>query len=644
MPTFAGGDHPSDQELLACADGGLSPAATRRTQAHLKACWECRGRLAKIESAIERVVDLRREWSASEAQLPPAAANRFERRLDELEAEMPKRSFGWPAFRLPAMPRGPSWALRAAAAALAVIAVWLWFGVQRPETVSAAEFLERMESYQEAALRNVPDPVVHREMRLRVGPEGGGESATLEYWAVASDGRGHRAGEQALWRQVTEVFEANRMAEVPPLSAGSYQSWRAAAHPSRELVRLAADSSARSMHTLFGETSGVNRPKEILEHELAVRASDWHPLRQTLLVREEQGPVKYEFTEVAYSVLRPRDLPPEIRASLELPGGEDTVQPGQPAPVQPAPPVMALFDPAAEAEVRVWYRLHLLDGCRQDIVEVRRTDAGLITVRGVVETAVRRAEIEAALREDAPASTELDLHSLEEAANAEELVRALQGLELRQSAPKLRTVAPGGHESLAITPMLRQHYAAVAGARGPALAEAEEHVIETSNAALRTAHQAYAEAAALSRLAARFGGDEADWSPVARRMLNRMLRDHTEALGQHLREQRSALTPVLEAVPEGSAAAGGETLAGREESRAEWPDAARSAFAAAERLHRLTSDLFAANAGLTEVRATAAELMGVLTDLESGVERLAASLDIKTRAEAQTASAAAGRE
>lgn len=306
---------------------------------------------------------------------------------------------------------------------------------------------------------------------------------------------------------------------------------------------------------------------------------------------------------------------------------------------------MALFDPAADAEVRIWYRLHLLDGCRQDLVEVRRTDAGLITVRGVVETAVRRAEIEAALLEEAPGSrVETDLHSLEEASNPDELFAALQGLELRQSAPKLRTVTPGDHESLAITPILREHYAAISGAPGLTPEEAEERVIETSNKALRAVHQAYTEAAALSRLAARFGGAEADLSVTARRMLDTMLRDHSAALGQRLRESRAALAPVLEAVSEGGASADREAPVAPEESRAEWPVAVRSTFTAAERVHRLTNDLFAANAGPTEVRATAAELMEMLAGLEAGTEHLAASLDVKTRAEARTASAAAGRE
>jgi hypothetical protein len=44
--------HLSDEELLLELDGEASPGASRRIQAHLAACWECRSRRHNLESAI----------------------------------------------------------------------------------------------------------------------------------------------------------------------------------------------------------------------------------------------------------------------------------------------------------------------------------------------------------------------------------------------------------------------------------------------------------------------------------------------------------------------------------------------------------------------------------------------------------------
>jgi hypothetical protein len=44
--------HLSDEELLLELDGEASPSVSKRVQAHLAACWECRARRHNLESAI----------------------------------------------------------------------------------------------------------------------------------------------------------------------------------------------------------------------------------------------------------------------------------------------------------------------------------------------------------------------------------------------------------------------------------------------------------------------------------------------------------------------------------------------------------------------------------------------------------------
>lgn len=66
--------HPSDEQLLLAADGELSARRAARVQRHLAACWDCRARMAEIESTI---ADLARAHRRElDPQLPPIAGPR----------------------------------------------------------------------------------------------------------------------------------------------------------------------------------------------------------------------------------------------------------------------------------------------------------------------------------------------------------------------------------------------------------------------------------------------------------------------------------------------------------------------------------------------------------------------------------------
>jgi hypothetical protein len=60
--------HPSDQELLLCADGELSRRRAAQIREHLAACWDCRARMAEFERSIVGFVKIHRSL---DAQLPP---------------------------------------------------------------------------------------------------------------------------------------------------------------------------------------------------------------------------------------------------------------------------------------------------------------------------------------------------------------------------------------------------------------------------------------------------------------------------------------------------------------------------------------------------------------------------------------------
>jgi len=66
--------HLADEDLILAADGELSARRAARVRAHLAACWQCRTRMAEIETTIVEFVRADRE--ATDAKLPPIDGSR----------------------------------------------------------------------------------------------------------------------------------------------------------------------------------------------------------------------------------------------------------------------------------------------------------------------------------------------------------------------------------------------------------------------------------------------------------------------------------------------------------------------------------------------------------------------------------------
>jgi anti-sigma factor RsiW len=93
MPTES---HPTDQELLQSADGGLPSGRTAQIRVHLTACWDCRARMAELEGVIAEFARAHRQ--SFDSELPPIAGPRalLRARLAELSSK-PKAS-SWRQF------------------------------------------------------------------------------------------------------------------------------------------------------------------------------------------------------------------------------------------------------------------------------------------------------------------------------------------------------------------------------------------------------------------------------------------------------------------------------------------------------------------------------------------------------------------
>jgi hypothetical protein len=115
--------HPSDQELLLCADGELSRRRASQIRDHLAACWDCRARMAEFERTISDFV--KAHHRSFDAQLPPAAGARA-RLKDQLANEQARREDWW-RFRSTLISRRSAYSCALALVIfLSITAIYSW--------------------------------------------------------------------------------------------------------------------------------------------------------------------------------------------------------------------------------------------------------------------------------------------------------------------------------------------------------------------------------------------------------------------------------------------------------------------------------------------------------------------------------------
>jgi len=85
--------HPSDQDLLLCADGELSRRQAMMVRVHLEACWNCRARMAEIERTIGDFVKV--HYRRLDRELPPIDGLRALLKARLSAAAQPSRPMRW---------------------------------------------------------------------------------------------------------------------------------------------------------------------------------------------------------------------------------------------------------------------------------------------------------------------------------------------------------------------------------------------------------------------------------------------------------------------------------------------------------------------------------------------------------------------
>ena len=660
--------HCSNELLLGHLDGELSLRRGAMVRSHLKACWECRGRLVELEEQAQAVVK-----ALADPQFPGA---------DRIGEAMYKFHLWEQRFERD-FNRGPRLSLLAptslrirAATALSMIIAGIFVSSQlhrldAAEALAATRKLER-EFYQK------PLPL-HQTLRVAVSqitPVPRRHSGSIEVWAEPGGSRfasrwrdDAGALQYALWKPDKDrewVFNP-RFAPGVVLAPEQWTAETSLAHISDEGLELEQIEagfvrwlrSRRWRPIAFATELSRFRDEDgvVLRAERVQSAKREPTIR--ISARRATGRVRIEIVlevdaktflpqlqkvrfegagrevELSLAVERAESVPPhQLLAMVFQPDAEAlpappavrarvvsltaSPMPSKPTAVEETRPDAAPF---GMVEIEAEYALHRAGACLGEPIEMLRASSGHIQVRGLAATAERKAELLDALAQlrSAPWIT-IEIQTLDEAS--------------AQSPPRAATTSKATQTSAARLPIQDQLDEVFAERGATKDSGRRRRIAEFTTEAISASDQALAHGWALRRLADRYGtGPAPTLAPPSRRLLEEMIRDHLGALRAKADRTRQMLEPVL-------ALAAGEWSVRSETGNVfypAWGVGALDVFDAIKRMDGLAQALFA-GAGLNgePVDVAAGELRGLFTRLESSFRALDSGIAREFRPEVST--------
>ncbi len=521
--------HISDEELLSHLDGELSSRRAAEVRWHLQSCWNCRSRAEKMERAISELVDARNAFHS--AAPPPGEWHEFDARLSAAAREEAAKKRAWRSFSIPEVPVG----IVAAAAAVLCLAVWL---IESP-SVSAQEVLHRAESAECSEIRGTSEPVIYQKIQARRKVRGRIRTANIESWTDWSRQRVVRRGDAELWRDLDEMLRNNRMASRPLLSPAAYMSWRDGLKARKEQIVRGRLQNGSEVLEITTSVDGTPTPGSIREARLVVRTADWHSVKQSVRVGPQDDDREFELSELAFDV-RPLaavdkslfDVPPRVvPVPVIAPRAIPLALPPEPAPLDPD-----------EVMARSLLALHEVGACLREQIEVLRDSDGVLTARGVAETADRKSKLAGVLREAGVSRVEIE--------TTEDALRRLA--VQRQPETALEPTAPAEKFKSGKPPIAD---------RWKDVLDPNE-MTRLSNAAVTLSEEWLAHAAALGRIDRHFPIDRTvKLSAHSAFLLGEAVKDHTAAMRRAVERFQEALASLR--VPETAPATGEEQTADR---------------------------------------------------------------------------------
>jgi hypothetical protein len=614
--------HPSDEDLLAFLDGEAAGRTSRRVHRHLAQCWSCRARREEFDLSINGFLKSREHLlaslSANESEGDGHITRQFQSRLrnaaleEDLRSPMPNET-GVASRRSRLRVSLP-----VAASLLAIVGVF--YGIaqfNQVPIVSAQEVLHRASEEGARHLSQVAEPVIHRKVRVARRATGfRAEALTWETWndqqnrrfvqRVTDGSRDSSPAEEAkehpslLMAELQAVFLQNGYDANNPLSSQSHERWRnSLSNPSDRVVEtsLPAGDAALVVKT---EATGPHSPQSIIQAELVVRRSDWHPVEQRLRVQGQEQVLDYEITERTFEVVTLAALPPALFAE---------VAPPLPATVISPKPAFRPAVPSSEAEllgaeIQVQYALHQLKVCLGKPIHTNRNTAGRVEVSGLVETAEEREELRAALR-TVPGAI-LKVQTVAEAMQAS-AVAGLAPTEVPGASSETRIVTVRSGPMPLRLPL--QQYFNKNGLQG----ETADPVANLSNGAVTLSSNIMAEAWALRHLAERYRGNRKDnLPPYARLLLQNMVQDHMSSLRLDVEKARHLLEPALSSLFPDEPASRGRSVGPMELGRV-WSETCLDLFGRADEVRVIVHALFAGAESEVQPEIMARRLLELLS-------------------------------
>jgi hypothetical protein len=588
--------HVTDTVLMLAADGELDSDEAARVRLHLEACWSCRVRMEKIESAIADVVDYRNTLVASHLPLSSGPRALFIARLEELAAgsrraalleQLLARTTAWAAPLNSRRLWGPALA--------SLLAVAVLMRISRTPTVSATELLERAQASNERVLQSVRRPVVYRKIRIQSRER---DVTTVLYHDTTSARTVHTYESETATADLEERLQAARLSWNDPLSLSAFISWRDVLPERTETVTRSRDG------LLTLHTSTDQGP--ITAIDLTLRDADYHPVAELLHFQDEDN---VQISELAYSVMPFDGVDASIFAPPLLPHAPTVAAAPISTPVlASAPSVRELAD--AELEARL--ALHATGADLGEQIEVANTNGKIVVVTGLLGSAEREQELLRALEGIPHLHAQLD--------TVEHADMTISSLDAKDSKPIIAVASAPPLE-----PQLEAHLSDPVGRA------------EFINVSLNQARSALSTVWALRRLSERYSGDViSDLSVTSQHALEALIRDHVEALQKDLGDLSTGLLPLLSESVEAArncepdpdsplrpcvnhgcaCATGSSSTAGNPDTdMTDWHRGVDVAFSDAQRIHTDVSVLLA-GAGNQDV-----DTAGVVRDLKVVLDR-----------------------
>jgi RNA polymerase sigma factor (sigma-70 family) len=435
---------------------------------------------------------------------------------------------------------------------LVLIAALLTFWFSDKPVVTAASLLERA-----GAAESLPVPTgvaVHRVLELEQRRRGSGEIVgkhRVEIWrddarslavrrvydsggrliaGVLAEGKDETDGRalRRIYRQGGQRIETGRADPLKAIRAA--ELWQLQPSAREYAVLLHHPQSARVSETtdtyVITYETEQTRNDGLLSATLDLRKTDLHPTAQTFVITDGRETYEYRMQEVSVAQPAVQSVSPavfqldaefvspvkDVKAIGKLKSSELSVA----SPIVPAAA-------SADLEINLAYALDQFRTRFGDQLTLTKTPAGLLEVRGVVDSNETRKEILDALAGviDTPGAVKVQLET-----TAEILARE----QLRSDRLIVREFS-GADQSIPLYAELRRYFSAQVQTD----AHLDQLVREFAARVVSRSQRALGHSLELKQLSSRFSATELEQlSPSARTKWASLVRNHAEALRREL--------------------------------------------------------------------------------------------------------------